>query len=274
MCRSCRVAARRHCSRDTELVDGDDRIAGLARSYLFTGVPIEQLSPLAGVATTRRLDRGEVLVRVGDWADELYVVLAGEVKDTVVDEDGNEVVHFLHGPGMTLGEPGFFAADHRRIVEVVATAPTVVIRLDRRDLVPFMVQHPWVKDRVLEKLASNQRWQTSLISSLARKPLPDRLILRLLELVDSNATREDGLAVTPKVSQATLAAMVGVSRENLNRAMAALVAGGLIRQEKGCYVLLDEMRLRRQVVQGVGPMAQRRDRRRDADTARPPETRD
>ena len=172
------------------------------------------------------------------------------------------------GPGMTFGEPGFFAADHRRIVEVVATAPTVVVRLDRRDLVPLMVRHPWMKDRVLEKLASNQRWQTSMISSLATKSLPDRLILRLLELVDSNATREDGLAVTPKVSQSTLAAMVGVSRENLNRAMATLVSGGLIRQEKGRYVLLDETWLRRQVVRGVGPMSQRRDHRLDADVVR------
>ncbi len=250
-------------------MDRDDRVAALARSYLFAGLPTEQLSSLATVATTRRLDRGEVLIRVGDRADELYVVSAGEVKDTVVDADGNEVVHFLHGPGMTLGEPGFFAADHRRIVEVAATTPTVVIRVDRRDLEPFMVRHPWMKDRVLEKLASNQRWQTSMISSLATKPLPDRLILRLLELVDSSTAREDGLAVTPKVSQSTLAAMVGVSRENLNRAMATLVAGGLIRQEKGRYVLLDETRLRRQVVGGVGPMGQRRDHRLDPDTDRP-----
>jgi len=249
-------------------VDRDDRIVALARSYLFAGLPMEQLSPLATVATTRRLDRGEVLIRVGDRADELYVVAAGEVKDTVADADGNEVVHFLHGPGMTFGEPGFFAADHRRIVEVAATAPTVVVRLDRRDLVPLMMRHPWMKDRVLEKLASNQRWQTSMISSLATKSLPDRLILRLLELVDSNATREDRLAVTPKVSQSTLAAMVGVSRENLNRAMATLVSGGLIRQEKGRYVLLDEARLRRQVVRGVGPMSQRRDHRLDLDVAR------
>ena len=77
------------------------------------------------------------------------------------------------------------------------------------------------------------------------------------------------MAVTPKVSQSTLAAMVGVSRENLNRAMATLVAGGLIRQEKGRYVLLDETRLRRQVVGGVGPMGQRRDHRLDPDTDRP-----
>ena len=57
----------------------------------------------ATVATTRRLCAARSLIRVGDRADELYVVLSGEVKDSVVDADGEEVVHFLHGPGMTFG---------------------------------------------------------------------------------------------------------------------------------------------------------------------------
>ena len=170
----------------------------LARSYLFEGLSAEQLAPLADQATTRRLLRGEVLIRVGDRADELYVVLEGEVKDSVVDANGEEVVHFLHGPGMTLGEPGFFAVEHRRIVEVVATAPSVLIRLDRRVLIPFMNRHPVTKDRALEKLASNERWQTTMISSLATKPLADRLVLRLLELVDSSPQRRAGLAATPQ----------------------------------------------------------------------------
>ena len=70
-----------------------------------------------------------------------------------------------------------------------------------------------------------------MISSLATKPLVDRLVLRLLELVDSGPERRR-LRSTPRISQSTLAAMVGVSRENVNRALAGLVASGAIRQER------------------------------------------
>ena len=77
-------------------------------------------------------------------------------------------------------------------------------------------------DRVLEGLASNTRWQTTMISSLATHPMKDRLVLRLLELVDSNPDRVAGKAVTPKISQPMLASMIGVSRENVNRALSAL----------------------------------------------------
>ena len=239
-----------------------DVLTGLTRSYLFEDLDRGELVPLAATAATRRLVRGELVWHLGDAADEICVVLEGEVKDSVVDLDGNEVVYFVHGPGMTFGEPGFFAVDHHRIVEVVAVVPTVLILLHRRDLVPFMAAHPSVKDRALEGLASATRWQSAMIMSTLRRSLADRIGLRLLELVDSTPRRADGMPATPRISQSTLAAMIGVSRENVNRGLAALVADGLIRHHEGRYVLLDEAALRARVERD-SPLAQRRDRRLD-----------
>jgi len=113
---------------------------------------------------------------------------------------------------------------------------------------------------VLERLASDTRWQTTMISSLLSRSLTDRLVLRLLELVDSSPEGRAALSMTPKISQSTLAAMVGVSRENVNRALSALAAQGSIRQENGRYVLVDEERLRRDLARDW-PLAGRRDRR-------------
>jgi len=234
-----------------------DVLTGLSRSYLFEDLTRAELEPLAAEVTTRHLVKGEYVFRLGDRAEEIYVVLSGEVKDSVVDADGYEVVHFVHGPGMTFGEPGYFAVEHNRIVGVIAIEPSTLIRLDRRVLGPFMERHGSVKDRALEGLASNTRWQTTMIASQAKRPLTDRLLLRLLELTDSGVP---GKAATPRISQSTLAAMVGVSRENVNRAVAALTASGLIRREGGRYILLDEERLRQQVARDW-PLAGRRDRR-------------
>jgi CRP-like cAMP-binding protein len=242
---------------------GHDVLAGLTRSYLFEGMPRDQIEPLAAVTKARDLVRGEHLCYAGDPADEIFVVLSGEVKGYAVDADGDEVIHSLHGPGMTFGEPGYFAAEHVRIVSVVAAEPATVLRLDRRDLAPFIEQHTGVKDRVLERLASNSRWQTMVIASLATRPLTERIVLRLLELVDSSPETGTGRAVTPKISQSTLAAMIGVTRENVNRALAVLVADGDIRQESGRYVLVDEQRLRRRVA-SEWPSVARRDRRIDS----------
>jgi CRP-like cAMP-binding protein len=240
--------------------DAHDILGGLARSYLFEGLTQADLAPLAATATTRALVRGEYACRLGDPADDLSVVLSGELKTSVVDADGNEVIHRVHGPGMTLGEPGFFSVERTRIVDVIAVAPSVVIRSDRRDLTPFIAAHPTIKDRALEGLASNTRWQTTMISALLSRSLPDRLLFLLLDLVDSSPDRRNGMPATPKISQSTLAAMLGVSRENVNRALSALAAEGSIRREAGRYVLVEEARLRRELARDW-PLARRRDQR-------------
>src|SRR6516165_3043580 len=244
------------------MADRQEVAAGLLRSYLFEGMTTEQVEPLADVSATRRLVRGEYVCHAGDPADELYVVLSGEVKACTVDMDGNEVIHLLHGPGMTFGEQGFFSQERYRIVDVIAMMPTTLIRLARANLCPFLEQHGVVKDRILERLASDARFETNLITSLLTRPLADRLVLRLLELIDPAHGGQPGKAVTPKITQSTLAAMIGVSRENVNRALAALALDGAVRLEDGRYVLVDEERLRREVAQGW-PLAARRDRRVD-----------
>jgi CRP-like cAMP-binding protein len=43
---------------------------------------------------------------VGDPADEIYLVAAGQLKDSIVTEEGDELVHTFYGPGMLIGEPG------------------------------------------------------------------------------------------------------------------------------------------------------------------------
>jgi CRP-like cAMP-binding protein len=222
-------------------------LAGLTRSYLFEGLTAEQLGPLAASVTTRTLVRNECLCHPGDAAEELWVVLSGELRAFVIDAAGNEVVHAFFGPGMTTGEPGYFADERTRILFVAAGTPATVIVLARRLLDPFMAEYPSIKDRVLGSIATMSRWQTAHLSSAARSPLRDRLIVRLLELVDSHPDHGSGPAVTPKISQSTLAAMIGVSRENVNRALSALAIDGIIRQEDGRYVLVDEVALRREM---------------------------
>ncbi|HXJ64628.1 MAG TPA: Crp/Fnr family transcriptional regulator [Actinomycetota bacterium] len=240
----------------------EDRVAILLSTYLFEGLPPAALEPLARSSSIRRVVRGEYVFHVGDHADILYVVASGQVKDSIVTEDGDEIVHSFFGPGMVIGEPGFFSAERNRVMALVAVEPSTVLLLDREHLLPFLQRHPDVTTRALEGLASIARSQTELITALARRSLHDRLVLRLLDLAETNTERPDGAAVTPRISQSTLASMVGVSRENVNRAIGALVASGSVRREAGRYVLVDPATLRREVSSGWPPLV-RRNRRSD-----------
>ncbi len=239
-----------------------DRVSLLLGTYLFGGLSPAEVDPLARSAAIRQTVRGEYIFHVGDPADELFVVASGQLKDSIVTEDGDEIVHTFLGPGMLIGEPGFFATERNRVMAVVAVEPTTLLVLGRDHLEPFLQRHPQVVTRALEGLASVARVQTQLIVKLSRGTLQERILFRLLELAETNAPRDDGARATPKISQSTLAAMVGVSRENVNRALSALAADGAIRIESGTYVLPDLERLRAEISNG-SPWLVRRNRRTD-----------
>jgi CRP/FNR family cyclic AMP-dependent transcriptional regulator len=238
-----------------------DRVSLLLDTYLFEDLSPAQVEPLARAALLRRVVRGEYVWHVGDTADALCVVASGQLKDSLVTEDGDELVHSYFGAGMVIGEPGFFAAERNRVMAVVAVEPSTLLMLERERLIPFIQRHPRVIARALEGLASVARGQTELITALARRPLQERLLLRLLDLAETNAPAVGAASVTPKISRATLAAMVGASRENVNRALATLAAEGAIRIERGRYLITDPKRSRAGVSLGW-PLLTRSNRRR------------
>jgi CRP/FNR family transcriptional regulator, cyclic AMP receptor protein len=227
-----------------------DLASVLLKTYLFEDFSPAELEPLARAATLRTAVRGEYIFHVGDPADAIYVVASGQLKDSIATEDGDEVVYNLWGPRMVVGEPGFFAPERNRVMALVALEPTTLLVLRREDLLPFLARHPAPLMRLLEHLASVARASTEIILALARRPLADRLLLRLLDLAETSERERQGPAVTPKVSQANLAAMVGSSRENVNRALARLVAEGTLRIEGGRYVIIDPERARNEVASG------------------------
>ncbi len=243
-----------------------DRVSVLLQTHLFQDLSPAELEPLGRAARPRALVRGEYVCRVGDPADALYVVVAGRLKDSVDTEDGEEVVYTLYGPGAIIGEPGFFAPERSRIMGVVALEPTTILVLERADVLPFMQRHPPAMLRMLERLAMMERAATEIMVALARRPLAERLLLRLLTLAEpvepqpTASESPDGdarsaatgprEAMTPKVSQADLAAMVGSSREHVNRALARLASEGTIRIEGTRYVITDPERTRGEVFPG------------------------
>ena len=221
---------------------------------LLLGTPVfcdlspAELEPLARAATIRRAVRGEHIFEIGDAADAIYIVATGQLKDAIYSDDGAEITHSLWEPGGFLGEVGFFARHRRRVMSLIALEPTTLLVLGRDALTPFLDRHPPVALRLLEHVASTSQWQTGMFLTLARRPLADRVLLRLLDLAESSGSADPNLATTPRLSQATLASMVGASRENVNRAVAALTADGVLRTDRGRYLIGEPEQVRRRIV--------------------------
>ena len=227
-----------------------DRVRLLRGTFLFADVPEAELEPLARAGSIRRAVRGEHIVDAGDAADAIYVMAAGQLKDAIYTGGRRGGRSLALGAWMILGEVGFLARQRSRVMSVIALEPSVMLVLPRDAVMAFLVEHPAVAMKLLEHVATTSRWQTEMIASLARRPLADRVLLRLLDLAETNGSVGRETALAPRLSQATLAAMIGASRENVNRALAALTAAGTLRIVGGRYAVVDPDGVRRAIIDG------------------------
>ena len=225
-----------------------DRVSLLLGTSLFDDLSPAELEPLARSATVRRVVRGEHVFEAGDPADALYVVASGQLRDAIYSDEGAEITHSLWEPGQCFGEVGFFARGRTRVMSVLALEPSTILVLGREPLTSFLERHPSVALKLLEKVASNSQWQTGMFLTLSRRPLADRVVLRLLDLAETSGSSDAALATAPRISQSTLAAMVGASRENVNRTLAGLTTAGILRTEAGRYLIDAPDAVRRRIV--------------------------
>ena len=159
-----------------------DRVSLLLGTSLFDDLSPAELEPLARAASIRRVVRGEHVFEAGDPADALYIVASGQLRDAIYSDEGAEITHSLWEPGQCFGEVGFFAPSRTRVMSVLALEPSTLLILGREPLTAFLERHPSVAMKLLEKMATTSQWQTGMFLTLARRPLADQVVLRLLDL--------------------------------------------------------------------------------------------
>lgn len=246
----------------TRPVPSVDVVRALRRTYLFADTPPVDLESIARRAAVRRLQASEAVYRVGDRATHLYVLVNGELTEGRTTDEGEEHVEEVFAPGGVAGEPGLFAAERDRVVDLVATTPATVVAIARDDVVDFLGRHPAAMLRMFEGLAADARAAVENLVVFGYRTVRERVAYRLCELAathgeaDAHGTHRFRVHVTQRV----VAGLVAARRENVNRAIASLKAAGLVAVERDEIVILDLVGLRSIV--GPDRIGHRRNQRR------------
>jgi CRP/FNR family cyclic AMP-dependent transcriptional regulator len=220
--------------------------AMLAESELFEGASPSDFEPLAQSAHKRNYGRGEFLWHTGDVADAMYLVLAGEVVVLRLGPGGEEyVVEAFISPDV-MGQLHFFDQRPTRILDARAAAPTSCVVLPRDAVLRLLERKSHL---MFSMLRAYSRWirQRDLVGADgAFRNLTARVVTRLLQLSDRyGETSADGIQIRLHLTETTLANMLGASRENVSRALAVLLRSGVIRRERGAFVIARPDDLRR-----------------------------
>ena len=212
---------------------------------LFNDLTPLELAHVAGGCTMRRMERGEMVFRVGERCEEFHVVVTGQVKLFVLAASGQEKVVELISPGQSFGEAIMFT-DRPYILSAQSLGDTLLLTVSKR--------------AVLEEIARDHRFALRMLAGLSRRlhglihdveayALHSGLqrvigyLLRDQAVEDSEAG--ESRTISLPVSKATIASRLSLTPEYFSRVLHELAAEGLIEIDRREIRIVDPPRLAR-----------------------------
>lgn len=215
-------------------------LESLATIPFFGGLDPVALERVASGMRSRRFRRGEVIFHVGDPGDALFVIVSGDVKISLPSETGDEAILATIGPGGVFGELALLdGAPRSASATALSVTETVVLPRDRfRELI---ATEAGVRDALLASIAGELRRLTTHVEELHFLDITGRLAARLVRLAQEGGTpTEDGaIRLRANLTQADLAAMVGCTRQSVNKLLGQFTDDGYLRQDRDGIVVTD-----------------------------------
>jgi CRP/FNR family cyclic AMP-dependent transcriptional regulator len=158
--------------------------------------------------------RGESIFTQGDACEDVLYIQSGGVKLSVLSKTGREAVVAMLGPGDFFGE-GCLAGQPLRMGSATAITPSVILFVSKDKMVRLLHQQHGMSDRFISHMLSrNIRIEEDLIDQLFNSS--EKRLARALLLLARYGKPDKPARVVPRISQETLAEMVGTTRSRVN----------------------------------------------------------
>tara|TARA_Y100000588_G_scaffold147876_2_gene161778 strand:+ start:4286 stop:4963 length:678 start_codon:yes stop_codon:yes gene_type:complete len=200
----------------------------LKRVPLFEELSDGELDALSQVALLRTFPKDRVVIMAEEEGDSLFVIHDGQVKVSIVSEDGREVILSILGEGNFFGEMSLLDG-HPRSANVTTTQETELLMVRRADFLRFIQKSPKTAIKLLSVLASRLRVTDRKIEGLALSDVTGRITQTLLQLADEQGVpTQEGVVIKDRPTHQDLANMSGTTRETVSRILRRLENQGYI----------------------------------------------
>jgi CRP-like cAMP-binding protein len=188
--------------------------------------PKEFLARVNGGQRMSDYRKDQMVYRQGDPSDAVFYIHSGKVKKTVVSEQGKEAVVALLGAGDFFGE-GSLAGESLRLATVSVLTKCVIARISKADITRVIHEEPAFAELFISHLLSrNSRVEEDLVDQLFNSS--EKRLARLLLLLANFGKEGQPVPVIAKISQETLAEMIGTTRSRVSFFMNKFRELGLI----------------------------------------------
>jgi CRP/FNR family transcriptional regulator, cyclic AMP receptor protein len=202
------------------------------RPFVFNA---QQFLDSSGVARNIvEFQKKDTIFSQGDVCRHVMYIQKGSVKLSVVSKNGKEAVVAMLKPGDFVGEGGL-AGQPLRIATATATAPSTLLVIGLEEMTRVLhAEHALSDHFITYMLGRNIRIEEDLIDQLFNSS--EKRLARTLLLLARYGKKDKPQWVLPKISQETLAEMIGTTRSRVNFFMKKFEKLGFISHDGGLQV--------------------------------------
>ena len=184
------------------------------------------LSKVNGGRTIFDYTKNKIVFSQGALADSVFYIKTGKVKITVLSDQGKEAVVSVLGKDNFFGE-GCLAGQTLRLATVRTISECVIVRIAKADITRVIHQEPAFAELFISHLlARNIRVQEDLVDQLFNSS--EKRLARILLLLANFGKESQPEPIIAKISQETLAEMIGTTRSRVSFFMNKFRKLGLI----------------------------------------------
>jgi CRP/FNR family transcriptional regulator, cyclic AMP receptor protein len=184
------------------------------------------LAKVNGGRTISDYRKDQTIYEQGCRADSVFYIQKGKAKVTVLSEQGKEAVVAILGPGDFFGE-GCLGGQDRRFATVSALAECVIVRMEKADITRVIHEEPAFAELFISHLLHrNSRVEEDLVDQLFNSS--EKRLARTLLLLANFGKENEPEPILAKISQETLAEMIGTTRSRVSHFMNKFRKLGLI----------------------------------------------
>jgi CRP-like cAMP-binding protein len=172
------------------------------------------LKKVGGGKTVLKFDKKHIVFSQGDASDAVFYVQGGQIKLTVVSHQGKEAVVAILEPGSFFGE-ACLAGESLRLATATTLENTTIVRIAKQAMIDVLHEQPAFSELFMAYLLSRSiRIQEDLVDQLFNSS--EKRLARILLLLAHFGKDNKPEAAISKISQETLADMVGTTRSRVS----------------------------------------------------------
>jgi CRP/FNR family transcriptional regulator, cyclic AMP receptor protein len=206
----------------------------MARKPIEPFDPTTFLAKVNGGKTILRSKKKQIIFSQGDVADAVFYIQEGRIKLTVLSAKGKEAVIAILEPGAFLGE-ACLTGQSVRVATATALDASTILRIDKPTMIRTLHGEPTFAELFMTYLLTrNIRIESDLVDQLFNSS--EKRLARMLLLLAHFGKEDKPEPIIPKISQETLAEMVGTTRSRIGFFMNKFKKLGFIHDDNGLHV--------------------------------------